>query len=238
MLQKNVKSAIFGLKLKMREKLIFCPLFLGLDAETIIDLLNKVQHHLLRFKKDQIIVYSGDEVESQMVVLKGSVKGEMVDFTGKTIKIEDIASPRPLAPAFLFGNRNSFPVNIVANTDVEMLLIPKPSFVQLMQMSETILENFLSIISNRAQFLTNKIRFLSFQTIKGKIAHYLLEAIKNKETDVIFLNKSQSELAAYFGVARPSLSRALREMDYDGYIEAKGKQIRIVDKQKLSELLK
>lgn len=222
----------------MFEKLIFCPLFVGLDAETIIRLLNKVQHQILYFKKSDMIAHSGDEISSQMVVLKGSVKGEMVDFTGKTIKIEDIASPRPLAPAFLFGKRNTFPVNIVANEDVEMLVIPKSSFVHLMQMNESILENFLSLISNRAQFLSNKIRFLSFQTIKGKIAHYLLQAIKNKDTDVVLLDKPQNELAAYFGVARPSLGRALRDMDHEGIIEAKGKHIRIVDKKSLSELLK
>lgn len=237
MLQKIVKNAIFERK-RMFEKLIFCPLFVGLDGETIIGLLNQVQHQIIHFKKEEIIAYSGDEVQNQMVVLKGSVKGEMVDFTGKTIKIEDIASPRPLAPAFLFGSQNSFPVNIVANTVVEMLILPKSSFVQLMQMNETILENFLSLISNRAQFLSNKIRFLSFQSIRGKIAHYLLQALQNKETDVVILDKSQNELAEYFGVARPSLGRAIREMDHEGFIEAKGKQIRILDKRKLSELLK
>jgi len=234
----RVKKTIFDQNLNMFEKLIFCPLFVGLDAETIIGLLNTVQHQILYFKKNEMIAQSGDEITSQMVVLKGSVKGEMVDFTGKTIKIEDIASPRPLAPAFLFGNRNTFPVNIVANEEVKMLLIPKASFVHLMQMNESILENFLSLISNRAQFLSNKIRFLSFQTIKGKIAHYFLEAMKNSESENMLLDKSQSELAAYFGVARPSLSRAIREMDNEGYIEAKGKQIKILDKQKLSELLK
>jgi len=237
MLQKIVKNAIFERK-SMFEKLIYCPLFVGLDGETIIGLLNQVQHQILHFKKEEIIAYSGDEVQNQMVVLKGSVKGEMVDFTGKTIKIEDIASPRPLAPAFLFGSQNSFPVNIVANTDVEMLVLPKSSFVQLMQMNETILENFLSLISNRAQFLSKKIRFLSFQSIRGKIAQYLLQALQNKETDVVILDKSQNELAEYFGVARPSLGRAIREMDHEGFIEAKGKQIRILDKRKLSELLK
>jgi len=234
----RVKKTIFDQNLNMFEKLIFCPLFVGLDAETIIGLLNTVQHQILYFKKNEMIAQSGDEITSQMVVLNGSVKGEMVDFTGKTIKIEDIASPRPLAPAFLFGNRNTFPVNIVANEEVKMLLIPKASFVHLMQMNESILENFLSLISNRAQFLSNKIRFLSFQTIKGKIAHYFLEAMKNSESENMLLDKSQSELAAYFGVARPSLSRAIREMDNEGYIEAKGKQIKILDKQKLSELLK
>ncbi len=234
----RVKKVTFDKNLHMFERLILCPLFTGLDADTIIGLLNKVQHQIIYFKKNEMIAQSGDEITSQMVVLKGSVKGEMVDFTGKTIKIEDIASPRPLAPAFLFGNRNTFPVNIVANEEVKMLLIPKSSFVHLMQINESILENFLSLISNRAQFLSDKIRFLSFQTIKGKIAHYLLQALKNKETDIVLLDKSQIELAEYFGVTRPSLGRAIREMDHDAYIEAKGKQIRILDKQKLSELLK
>jgi len=227
----------FWLKI-MYEKLIYCPLFVGLDKHAISSLLESVQHHIIYFKKDEIIAHSGDEIISQMVVLKGSVKGEMVDFTGKTIKIEDISSPRPLAPAFLFGNKNIYPVNIIANEDVDLLVIPKTSFIQLMQLDKNILENFLSLISNRAQFLSNKIRFLSFQTIKGKIAHYLLEAMKNSESEDVLLDKSQSELAEYFGVVRPSLSRALRELDADGSIEAKGKYIRIVDRQKLSEFLK
>jgi CRP-like cAMP-binding protein len=143
-----------------------------------------------------------------------------------------------LAPAFLFGNLNSFPVNIVANTNAEILVIPKSSFVQLMQMSELILENFLSIISNRAQFLSNKIRFLSFQTIKGKIAHFLLQEVSRKGSDKIRLERSQSELAEDFGVTRPSLGRAIRELHHDGLIDAQGKQIEILDKKKLSKFLK
>lgn len=222
----------------MFEKLIFCPLFIGLDAETIIQLLNKVKHHILRFKKGQLIAHSGDEITNQLVLLTGSVKGEMIDFTGKSIKIEDIASPRPLAPAFLFGKQQKYPVNVIANSDTEILAIPRSSFMQLMQMNETILENFLNLISNRAQFLSNKIRFLSFQTIKGKVAHYLLDEIKKTGSEVVILDKTHDELAAYFGVTRPSLSRVISELNDEGVLEAKGKQIRIIDRRSLSELLK
>jgi|GEM_PF-6090797 len=42
-------------------------------------------------------------------------------------------------------------------------------------MNEKIQLNYLSHVSTKAQFLTRKLKFLSFKTIKGKIAHYLLE---------------------------------------------------------------
>jgi CRP-like cAMP-binding protein len=185
-----------------------------------------------------MIAISGEEITHQLIVLQGSVKGEMMDFSGKTIKIEDIPSPRPLAPAFLFGQKNIYPVNIVANMDVTMLAIPKASFVQMMQSNEYVLRNFLNIISNRAQFLSNKIKFLSFQSIKGKVAHYLLQKLKSRPDHVVILDKSQVQLAELFGVTRPSLGRAIREMDNEGIIEARAKEITILDKEKLSALLK
>jgi CRP-like cAMP-binding protein len=47
---------------------------------------------------------------------------------------------------------------------------------------------------------------------------------------------TQTDLADYFGVARPSLSRALKEMEDDRLIEAQGKMIRVLDRKKLVEL--
>lgn len=218
--------------------LIDCQLFSGLNPEQILKLLKHTHYQVKRFNKDEVIAHSGDEINNQLIVLEGSVKGEMMDFDGKTIKIEDIASPRPLAPAFLFGKNNIYPVNIVANEEVRILSISKQSFIHMMQIEEKVLRNAMNIISNRAQFLSNKIKFLSFQSIKGKLAHYLLHQMKMRQTDVIILDKSQTQLAELFGVTRPSLGRAVRELDNDGLIEAKAKQIHILDRIKLSALLK
>jgi CRP-like cAMP-binding protein len=221
----------------MFEVLSGCPLFLGITVEEITRLLQEVHHQVLKYTQGEMIALSGEEITHQLIVLEGSVKGEMMDFNGKTIKIEDIPSPRPLAPAFLFGQKNVYPVNIVANVDVTILAIPKTSFVHMMQSNEHVLRNFLNIISNRAQFLTNKIKFLSFQSIKGKIAHYLLQRLKNKSGDIVVLDKSQAQLAELFGVTRPSLGRAIRELDNEGVIEAKAKEITILDRGRLSAFL-
>ena len=75
-----------------------------------------------------MISQSGEPVNSLMVVIKGVVKGEMVDYAGRVIKIEDIPAPGALASAFMFGNRNRFPVNVIAVSDGELLLIEKSGF--------------------------------------------------------------------------------------------------------------
>jgi CRP-like cAMP-binding protein len=222
----------------MIEKLVTTPVFKGLDPGDLDALLSTIPHQVKRYRKDDIIAYADEEVISISFVLEGSVKGEMVDFSGKTIKIEDIESPRPLAPAFLFGKHNKYPVNIVANGDVMILSVPKQSLIRLLQKNEKVLRNVLDIISNRAQFLSNKIKFLSFQSIKGKIAHFILKEMQKTGKTHIRLPLTQSDLAELFGVARPSVGRAIKEMDRNGLIRSKGNNIEILDRDGLSALLR
>jgi len=222
----------------MQEQLVKTPIFKGMDPGKLDSLLASLPHQIKRYSKNDIIAYADDEVISLLFVIEGSVKGEMVDFSGKTIKIEDIESPRPLAPAFLFGRNNRYPVNIVANNDAVILSIPKQSLIRLLQQDELVLSNFLDNISNRAQFLSNKIKFLSFQSIKGKIAHFILQQMHQTGLTQIDLPVTQTDLAELFGVARPSVGRAIKEMDRDGLIQSKGSHIRILDRDGLSALLK
>jgi CRP-like cAMP-binding protein len=159
----------------------------------------------------------------------------MVDYAGRVIKIEDIPAPGALAPAFMFGNRNRFPVNVVAVAAVELLFIEKSDFLKLLMRNDTALVNFLDMISNRSQFLSEKIKFLNFKTIKGKLAHYILQK-SGTAGNVLSLGMTQTDLADFFGVARPSVARALGDLETEGYIEAKGKNIKILDKKGLAEL--
>lgn len=216
---------------------IKCPLFKGLNQDELGDLLSGLHYQVKKYPEEQMIAQAGEECQSLMIVTKGSVRGEMIDPSGKAIKIEDIEPPRPLAVAFIFGQNNTFPVNIVANNDVEIFKLPKLEMVKLLQKSTVFLYNYMDMVANRAQFLSDKIRFLSFQTIKGKIAHYLLQLARPIEGEII-LPKSQEELAMLFGVTRPSLGRAIREMHNDGLIEAKGKSVKILNRQKLIQQLK
>ncbi len=219
------------------ELLVKSPVFSGLLVDKLKSTFTDIHYQVRKFEKNDLVVQAGTECSQLIIVLSGSVKGEMADYTGKTIKIEDIEAPRPLAAAFLFGQNNQFPVTVIANNDVELLYISKPEFLKLLQKDQRILTNYLNSISSRAQFLSQRIKFLSFKTIRQKIAHYLLD-LAGDRLAIVELPLSQEHLAEFFAVTRPSLARALGEMGHEGLIDVQRRTVRILDKQKMNNLLK
>ena len=215
-----------------------CNLFRGMTNTEISSVLSGHLGRIKNYPRDTLIAQAGDEVRFLLIVLQGSVKGEMIDYTGKVIKIEDIVPPRSLAPAFMFGSRNRYPVNITSGEDTKVLSIPRDRFLLMLQESEKVLVNFINIISSRGQFLSNKIKFLSFTTIKGKLAQYLLDISVQTASNSFVLPHSQSQLSELFGVARPSIGRAIGEMNQDGILRTEGKRVEILDQARLTAYLK
>lgn len=211
-------------------------IFKGMDGKSIESLFLKKTYRLKKYEKGEIIAQSHDECNRLMIVIRGSVRGEMTDFSGKTIKIEDIGVLRPLAAGFIFGNNNRFPVDIIANESSELLIIPKETLVIMMQQSNRVLKNYLDAISSRTQFLSNRIRFLSFKTIREKIAHYILSQT-GEGRDTIMLPQSQTNLADFFAITRPSLARAFHELEKEGIIRVERREITLLNKKKLNTLL-
>jgi CRP-like cAMP-binding protein len=209
-----------------------CPVFLGLNEPEISDILSKTHHFTKSFEVGEIAAFSGETVNFLMIVLEGSVKGEMQDFSGKVIKIDDIRAPRVLASAFIFGKQNKFPVNVMANEKTRLLYIPKYEFMKMLQSDIRILQNFLNVVSTQSQMLASKLKFLSFKTIKGKIAQYIL-SLAGPDKSTVELPMTQNDLAEQFGVARPSLARALGEMAEEGIISVDRKVVRILDRKRL-----
>ncbi|MCU0454806.1 MAG: Crp/Fnr family transcriptional regulator [Bacteroidales bacterium] len=211
------------------------PLFKSISAEEILKVLERVPYKIRKFKSGSLIAQTGDRLLSFHLILSGSVKGEMVDYAGRIIKIEDVHAPHAIAAAFLFGDRNIFPVNVVTTSDTRILVIDKDDFLRLLGNDKRILSNFLDMMSNRSQFLSDKIKFLNFKTIKGKLAQFILQRT-TPERPSFRLEMTQSDLADYFGVARPSVARAVGELEDEGCIEASGKQILVTDRKRLLQM--
>lgn len=222
----------------MFKLLSISPFFRGISPEELEQIFSRISYSVKSFSKGQTIAQREDEIKNLCIVVEGVVKGEMVDFTGKILKVEEIQAPQPLAHAVMFSNANRFPVDVVALVDCKILFIPKSDVLRLLQSNVIILNNFLNAVSNRAHFLTNKLWFLSFKTIKEKVAHYLLSLAKSETRTTIILPKTHQELAEFFGVTRPSLARVFAEMEAEGIITVNRKEITIVNRNRLMEMIK
>jgi CRP-like cAMP-binding protein len=227
---------IFAKKIVMFHTLKGSPLFKGIGVEEINSLINNSSHQIKQFIGKEVLAFAGERVEKAIILLEGKLQGEMVDFAGNSLKIEEIEPPQMVAAAFLYGPQSYFPVNLSALTDGKMLIIYKNDFTQLLASDHRVLNNYLNIISGKAQFLSRKITFLSFKTIREKMAYYLLQNLKN-DTQIVTMIQSQTSLAEILGVARPSLTRVISEMEKSRLIQWERNQVTILNLQSLRAIL-
>lgn len=202
--------------------------FNGIDEKTIKNILEKTKYEIKKYSPNESIAFRGDEVRGLYIILKGTLTTEMLTEEGNVIKIEELVPSDVIASAFVFGKKNSFPVDLNAKDEAEILFIERKEFLKILFSKEKILENFLNEVSNKTQLLTSKIwNSFNNKTIKKKFCDYVK---KNQKND-LFSIQNLGALAEYFGVERPSLSRVLSDLVKDEKLERIGRnKYKILDK--------
>ena len=77
--------------------------------------------------------------------------------------------------------------------------------------------------------LNGKIKSLSYQSLRQKVADYILSEYKRQRKQRVVCRLTRSELADLLGIPRPSLSRELAAMKADRLIDFDRKSILICD---------
>lgn len=217
----------------MESKLLSIPLFKGIGSDELELILKKIIYQRKIYLTGALIASQNETCDRLLILISGAVKGEMLAANGRNLKIEDMYAPTVLAPAFIFGNNNVFPVNVIATSRSEVLIISKSDLLRLFVFNEKVLQNFLSMISSRAQFLSEKLRFHSFKSLKAKIAFYFLQETGDKQK--FQLRHTQNELAELFGVARPSVGRVFYHLQEEQIVDIRYRQVTILNFDKLIE---
>ncbi|MFV0290323.1 MAG: Crp/Fnr family transcriptional regulator [Mangrovibacterium sp.] len=212
------------------------PLFSGISTENIELLFKQIHYRVMNYSKNDFIVQQGSVLEELRLILSGSVRSEISN-EQHTTKVADLHAPKVLAPSFLFGKDNKYPVDVIANASVKILCIPKVEFLKLMQLNSQLMSNYLDIVSSRAQFLAKRIQLLSLRTIKEKVAKYLLD-LAGDNLQSFELPMTQTMLAEYFAVARPPLSKIFTDLSKEGIIKINTRTIYLLDKNALRNILR
>jgi CRP-like cAMP-binding protein len=208
-----------------------------MTLEELDDLFQKVNHQIRQFKSGELLAQAGEVVDKGLLLMQGRLQGEMVDFAGNSLKIEELEPPQMVAAAFLYGPQSKFPVFLSAKTDGKMLVIRKSEFTRMLSIEQRVMVNYINIVSGKAQFLSGKITFLSLKTIREKIAYYLLHRTTSATNNQIDIDQTQTSLADLFGVSRPSLTRTILEMEKQNVLTWSRDKVSISDMKKLNQIL-
>jgi len=221
-------------------KIFQCPLFRGMLPEEITSLLAG-RYTVKTYRAGELIAMQASIYEHLFIVTEGYVKGEMTDALGRSSLIEEIQAPRAIAPAFLYATENRLPVAILAAVPTEITIIHRNHFTVMMQQDARLLTNYLQSMADRSRFLSEKLRMQRFGTIKSKLARYLLEISQRLSKDQMPMTEftiphTQQQLADIFGVTRPALARAIKQMEDEKLIQTKSKLFKILSRKQLMEL--
>ncbi len=221
----------------MENILLKSSLFKGISQMELIEILNRFPYKVRTFGANDFVAMQYDKCENLMIVTEGLIQAQMVDSTGKLIVVEELGAGEVLAPAFLFSSGNRMPVSVVAMQHTGIFYLKRAVLVEIMQACQQVLINYLQLISDRAVFLSQRLNFHAFKTLKNKIAFYLFDIYQREKSLHICFEYTQQNLSERFGVTRPALARAIGEMNKEGIIQSKGKDVKIVDLQKLKMLV-
>ena len=201
------------------DHILKAPFFKDMTEEEVLPFLLSSRNGRRHYKPESFIAFQGDECRSMYLLAEGQVRTQMVNEEGKQLTIEVLDAPLILAPAFVFGSDNKFPVNVETIKDSEVILINRDVFLDFLHQYPIAIENFIRLISNRSQLLTRRLNQFALQNLKSRLINYLR---------VHPHIASQQQVAQILGVARPSLARAISELLTEGSIEADGKDYKVI----------
>ncbi len=213
-----------------------CPLFTGLIQNDINEILDRAIFEIVEFQKGEMVARQGDNIHSLYILIDGLVRTEMLTKDGNLVEIEFIEPVRPLAPAFLVATENRYPVDVIAMQKSLFYVIPKTIWLKEMMLNEQLMINFLKLNSNMTVFLSKKVQMMSIKTLKGKLSLYILENTTPQNNSFI-LKRTQTQLAEYFGVQRPSLARTLGDMIREELISLYKRELKVLDRRKLENMI-
>lgn len=194
------------------------------------------EHYAKRlfFSKGEEIFFRGEKVKGLYILTEGFVVAEMLKENGEVNQIEEMQGESFLATAFIFGKKPYYPVDLRAKTDCVVYYIPKIKLIQAFRETPEMLEFFVDDISNKAQFLSNRLwTQFQYKSIGSKLNQYLLA---HEENGICNLGCSLKELSELFGVTRPSLSRVLGQYIEEGILKRLARnRYEIVKKESLEK---
>ena len=220
----------------MKHDLSSCALFRDMPDAVIREVVERSVSDVRVVDKGGYVARQGDTIQFLHLLVEGLVRTEMVTKEGNLLEIEFLEPVRPLAPAFIFASNNRFPVDVIAIEKSTFYRVSKSDWLLEMMANEKLMHNFMQLNSNMTVFLSNKVHLMSIKSLKGKIALYVME---NTDTgkNYFTLKRTQTQLAEYFGVQRPSLARTLSEMINEGIISLHKRELTVLDRNKLEKLI-
>ncbi|CAN5649005.1 Crp/Fnr family transcriptional regulator [soil metagenome] len=191
---------------------------------------------LQHYQKGEIIFTQDSEAIGFFVIKTGRVKVFKLAVHGKEQILHIFGEQDYFAevPA-LDGKR--FPASAAALEDSALLFFPRLEFLGLLHRHPTVTIKLLLNLSTHLRHLTGLVEELSFKDVPQRLAAYLINLSNpSNSSNIVTLEVTKSQLAAVLGTIPATISRAFYRLSQEGLIVIQGRQIELLDCDRLQKL--
>lgn len=193
---------------------------------------------VVQFSKHDTIFEDGQTPDGVYFLTKGTAKLAKFGAYGKEqilrfIKENDLIGYRSL----LCGE--NFQAKAEAMTDVEAMFLPADFFMHLLEVDSKLSFVMLQKIAYELGESANTVTFLAQKTVRERLAEVLIlleQKLGTDEEGFIKISLTREEIANLIGTATESAIRLISEFRNDELIESEGRNIKIINHEKLMKL--
>ena len=190
------------------------------------------------FNKGEALFEEGRAVDGVFFIESGTAKLYKLGFNRKEqilrfVKEGDIIGYRSL----IVGE--PYQATAEAMSDLQVIFIPGEVFLHLLEVDSQLSYAMLQKISFELGESSNTVTFLAQKTVRERLAEVLLLLEQKLGTDpegFIKISLTREEIANLIGTATESAIRLISEFKQDQYIEVEGRNIKILNHEKLKKL--
>lgn len=205
-------------------------LFDSINIRNKEKLLKLLETHPLHFKKNTSLFSMIQGENSIGFVTHGYLQIIKIDNNGTRTIIEELMDEDTFHTNLLSFNKNDY--DIIAKEDTELILINYESIFQIEESNKDyylqFIKNLLQITITKTEEKNERIEILTQKTIRNRLLEYFSIMSSKHGSKFIYLPFNFTDLADYLAVDRCAMSRELKNLKEEGFIEIKGKRITLL----------
>lgn len=189
------------------------------------------------YEAAQCIHTQGTEITSFGIVESGILKA--VDIMENGVEMcHAYFEPKDIFPEFLyFSGWKHYSYHLVTEKKSTVVWVPVSVLEEMLEKDPHLMYALLLYISQRGLKNQLYLSCLNYQTIRERIAYWIVEMHNIAPMETIHMPCSQFVLANMLHVSRSSLNRELKLMEKEGFFQMKNRELVSWDEEKLNTLL-
>jgi DNA-binding response OmpR family regulator len=213
------------------------------EHEGLIKNLNQLKNYFTdnaeehTYKAGEDIYQEGYNSSYVFLIYKGVVKNYKIDEQGKEL----ITSLYKSDDFFGFSSlTQSIPYQETATAmeDTEVFRLPKTEFKSILQNNPSITLELIDYLTDNVTEIKDQLLQMAYSSVRKKTANTILQFTeKINKTNKDSIRISRNDLASVAGIATETFIRTLSGLKKDGLIDIEGRNIRIIDLDKLKSVI-